>query len=300
MRVLIAFLLLLCSFVTQPVAQKKDPDRMLRSLVEAERAFSRMSEEKGIRESFSQFIAADGILFRPTAVLGKKWMQEHPLPPSQTRPLLTWQPIYAGISRAGDMGYTTGPWQYKNDVKDGKPSAFGSFMTVWKKQADGTWKFAIDLGITNPEPKTVTSLTYAGSGTGSFKRIDVATTRNVLLKAEREFSKASAKRGAVTAFLEYAAKDVQLFRNNKFPFTGRKSAATALSPLSIEWTWTPAFADVSISGDLGYSHGSYELRDKSSRVVSERGNYMRVWKKVRGAWKLLIDVADPLPPEKKN
>ena len=144
-------------------------------MVETERAFSRTSEEKGTRESFAEFIAEDGILFRPTAVLGKKWMQEHPLPPSTTRPLLSWQPIFAAVSRAGDLGYTTGPWQFKQDIKDAKPAAFGNFMTVWKKQADGTWKFALDLGISNPEPKATTPMwepDNSQTGTGSFKRID--------------------------------------------------------------------------------------------------------------------------------
>jgi len=37
-------------------------------MVETERAFSLASEEKGIRESFAEFIADDGILFRPTPV----------------------------------------------------------------------------------------------------------------------------------------------------------------------------------------------------------------------------------------
>ena len=269
-------------------------------MIETERAFSRMSEEQGIRESFTEFIAEDGILFRPTPVKGKQWMREHPLPPSTTRPLLTWQPMFAGISRAGDMGYTTGPWQYKNDIKDAKPSAFGNFMTVWQKQADGHWKFAVDLGVSHPEPKTPETFTLVPTIVGRFKKIDLAAARSDLLNEERAFSKASAERGAVEAFLMKADVSVRLFRNNHMPFVGRKAAATGLTPLSLEWTWTPTFADVSISGDLGYSYGRYELRDKNSRAISETGNYLRVWKKVAGLWRVVIDVADPLPAEKKN
>jgi ketosteroid isomerase-like protein len=79
------------------------------------------------------------------------------------------------------------------------------------------------------------------------------------------------------------------------------AAADALAPITAEWTWKPSFADVSVSGDLGYSYGIYELRDKSGAgSVSERGNYARVWKKVSGEWKLVVDVADPLPPETKK
>jgi ketosteroid isomerase-like protein len=275
----------------------------LRSMVETERSFSRASEEKGIRDSFSEFIADDGILFRPTPVLGKKWMQEHPLPPSPTRPLLTWQPILAGISRAGDMGYATGPWQRKNDIKDEKPAAFGNFMTVWKKQADGQWKFVIDLGTTNPEPKNPVGTWHDPlvSSSARFRRVDPVAAREDLLTTERNFSKASAEQGSVSAFLLYGAADVRVFRNNKMPFVGRRNAVAALSPLSIEWTWTPKFADVALSGDLGYSYGTYELREKTGRrSLIETGNYLRVWKKVRGTWAVVIDVADPLPLENKS
>ena len=269
------------------------------AMLTTERDFSRMSEEKGIRESFTEFIADDGILFRPRAVFGKKWMRENPLPPSTTRPLLVWQPIFAGISRAGDLGYTTGPWQFKNDIKDAKFSAFGNFMTVWKKQPDGNWKFVVDLGVSNPEPKKPSLLTYGEPASGRFTR-DAAKGRSNLQDTERDFSQASMKRGAVEAFLAYASPDVRVFRNQKQPFIGRKVAVAAWTSLSIDWSWTTQFADVSKSGDIGYSYGLYEMRDKAANYITETGNYMRVWKRVNGAWKLILDLTDPHPPEKKS
>ena len=296
MKTPITLVLIVCFLATTTAAQNKNQVNDLKSMVETERAFSRTSEEKGTRESFAEFIADDGILFRPGPVLGKKWMQEHPLPASTTRSLLSWQPIFAAVSRAGDLGYTTGPWQFKNDIKDAKPSAFGNFMTVWKKQADGSWKFALDLGISNPEPKAPAMMWQvpAGSQTGGFKRVNHETERAALLNVDREFSKASAEEGARPAFLLVSASDVRLFRNDKFPFVGRMAAADALTMLTAEWTWKPSFADVSISGDLGYSYGTYELREKTG-IVSEKGNYARVWKKLNGVWKLVVDVANPLP-----
>jgi ketosteroid isomerase-like protein len=301
-KILSASLVIICT-VMAAAGQASGQNKELNSLVENERAFSRMSEEKGIRESFTEFIADDGILFRPGPVTGKKWMQEHPLPPSEKRPVLTWQPNFAGISRAGDMGYTTGPWQYKSDRKDAKPAAFGDFMTVWKKQADGRWKFAIDLGVSHPEPKAAIGAWRPPvmPKSARSRRVDVAAGRESLLRTEREFSKASSEQGAVGALLLYAASDVRVFRNEKMPFVGRKAAVTAMAPLSREWIWTPTFADVSISGDLGYSYGTYELHEKQAKdSLVETGNYLRVWKKINGAWAMIIDVADPQPLQKKN
>ena len=50
----------------------------LQDMVKTEQAFSKMAEEKTTREAFMAFIADDGLLFRPGAVNGKKWMLEHP------------------------------------------------------------------------------------------------------------------------------------------------------------------------------------------------------------------------------
>lgn len=298
MKTLLLSFLVICFCAGSNVAQQKTQLNDLKAIVETERAFSRMSEEKGTREAFAAFIADDGILFRPGPVLGKKWMQDHPLPASTTRSLLTWQPIFADVSRAGDLGYTTGPWQSRKDISDAKPSAFGNFMTVWKKQADGSWRFMLDLGISNPLPKTAAAIFEPGSFhpiKGKIEKVDHEAVRSVLLNFDREFSKASAVQGAREAFLVVAAKDVRLYRDGHFPFVGKMAAADALAPLTAEWTWKPMFADVSSSGDLGYSYGIYELKDKNG-AVSERGNYARVWKKINGTWKLVIDVANPLPP----
>lgn len=283
-----------CGLFFPAAAQKQSAKDDLAQMVATERAFSRMSEEKGTREAFGAFIADDGILFRPRAVVGKKWMQEHRLPSSDKRPLLTWQPIYAFMSRSGDLGYTTGPWQYKNDIKDAKASAFGNFMTVWKKQADGNWRFVLDLGISNPEPRVQAKPMFPRAVTGRFAAVDVDATRADLLNEEREYSKASADLGAAEAFLLNAEVGVRVYRENQMPFVGRPASAKAMYPATTVWTWTPDFADVSRAGDLAYTYGTYELHDKKTNAVTESGNYARVWKKVAGMWRVAIDVANPV------
>lgn len=299
-RLVLILALLVAALASSVPGQSKRRIDPLTEMVETERAFSRMSEEKGIRESFTEFIAEDGILFRPSAVLGKKWMRENPLPPSTTRPLLIWQPILAGISRAGDLGYTTGPWQFKTDIKDSKFSGFGNFMTVWKKQPDGKWRFVVDLGISNPDPKSQPELLSVRPSSGHFNRTDAIAGREDLLNTERSFSQVSLDRGAVEAFLRYAAVDVRVLRNQHQPFIGRRSALKAMPALATEFRWTPQAGDVSTSGDLGYTYGLYYLRDKATNTLKETGNYMRVWRKINGAWKLILEVTDPHPPEKTS
>ncbi len=299
-------LTLLLGFIAPGFAQKGKETSALQSMVDIERAFARMSEELGIRPAFMAFIADDGILFRPTAVKGKEWMTEHPLSSSDKRPLLSWQPTFADIALAGDMGYTTGPWEYKADIHDAKPVAFGNFLTVWKRQPE--WKFVIDLGISNPQPEqaaTPWQLPTSYQEASSSRQSDVRAEANALLAREREFSNASAARGAQKAFDAYAAEEVRVFRNKNLPFVGKANATAALHSSSVVWTWEPAFADVSRSGDVGYTYGTYKLAKKDATEKVEIGNYYRIWKNQHSvlqgsAWTVVADLLDPLPEPKTN
>jgi ketosteroid isomerase-like protein len=296
----------LLAFGLKPTAQTPRSRPALQSLVDAERSFAQASETHGTRGAFLAFIAEDGILFRPTAVNGKKWLQEHPLPPSEKLPLLAWQPAYAGVALAGDMGYTFGPWEYKEDIKDENPVAYGHFATVWKRQSDGSWKFVIDHGISHPQPPRPATPWQlpANYKQKSWKSstLDLESARKALLDSDRRFSNASSARGPTKAFLEYSAPGVRLFRNNNYPFVGADGIARALGKTAgILLTWQPLSGDVSQSEDLGYTHGTYTVSGnmEPQRVV-ERGNYMRIWKKHHGVWKIMVDVSDPVPAEVKN
>ena len=60
---------------------------------------------------------------------------------------LTWAPVGAGIAASGDLGYTYGTYEFNSKDKDGKPVVDkGKYATVWKKQKDGSWKVALDIG----------------------------------------------------------------------------------------------------------------------------------------------------------
>src|SRR5687768_7313068 len=124
MKIVLCLMVCILLLVANSAAQKSDSGSVLQSLVDAERAFARASEEKGTREAFLAVIADDGILFRPAAVNGKKWLLDHPAPASPKRSSLSWQPRFADISAAGDMGYTTGPWEFREDIKDAKPVGY--------------------------------------------------------------------------------------------------------------------------------------------------------------------------------
>jgi len=266
----------------------------LQQMVKTEQAFSRMAEDKNTRDAFIAFIADDGVLFRPDAVNGKKWLLEHPPPPSDKRPLLAWQPAFAAMSAAGDLGFTTGPWEAKADRSDVKPAGYGHFVTVWKKQQDGTWKFVVDLGINHPMSGGPQRLWQPPEQKQPAKvnMVDVAIARRALLDWDGAYLERSLKHGLIKAFMSHASPDIRLYRNGNLPFIGRAASANALESVKGTVNWTPRDGDVSHSGDLGYTRGTYEITDATNRV-SERGNYVRIWRKEGGAWRIVLDVANP-------
>jgi ketosteroid isomerase-like protein len=60
---------------------------------------------------------------------------------------LVWDPVKAEVFPSGDMGYTTGKYVARFKNKEGKlMESKGRYITVWRKQADGSWKIITDTG----------------------------------------------------------------------------------------------------------------------------------------------------------
>lgn len=282
-------------------ARKQGMSTELRSLVETERAFARASEAKGMKEAFLSFAADDGLLFRRTVVNAKElWRKTDPAPTG----LLTWRPTFADIARAGDMGYTFGPWEFRTKPTDKDAAGHGHFVTVWRKQADGTWKFELDIGISHPAPTGVTTTVVLhppdqGRGKGSLKsKADAETALKELHDAEAELTQDAAARGAGEALLSHADEQIRFFRPDAFPLTGKAAVRDALKAKTSIITWRADKTGAARSGDLGYAYGTYELKEKASDAKpSEQGHYVRFWKRQPdGKWRVVLDITNPVRP----
>jgi ketosteroid isomerase-like protein len=279
-------------------AQAIDRQAALDAMVAAEHAFAKTSAEKGFRDAFLDFLAADSILFRPDPVSGKDWMRSRPVSPA----LLSWYPILAEISLAGDLGYTTGPWEFRAKGKDDpEVAAYGYFVTLWRKQADGTWKALIDHGTENPQPPSPASVSISPAEPA---RIDASVLpkagaeaeRTVFLEAERAFAKA-AEQGSTAAYLGVLAEHARLHREGHQPFASDDSVRAALAQAPAPMTWEPAGAVIARSGDLGSTYGVAKRRESGSESPwIDADNYLRIWKKQpEGSWKLVLEVLTPRP-----
>jgi len=272
-------------------------------IIAAERAFSRMSAAEGMRPAFLAYLAEDAVVFRPRAVPGRKWYADHPASPG----LLTWEPAFAAISKAGDLGWTTGPWEYRAAPGDEAGVEYGHYVTVWKRRGDGSLKVVVDLGVSHAKPSSPergleTSSSEGAARAGPGPPIDVRAVIEELLAADRALSQASAASGAAAALAAGASAEIRILRPGATPSVGAGSIAAALGEVKGTLTWIPASADVSISGDLGYTYGTTDLRPAAASAgPSRQGSYVRIWiRSGSGAWKVALDIVIPIPePERQ-
>ncbi len=128
-------------------------DEYHEQIIEVEKAFSKMSEEKGMPAAFLYYAADSVIKLRNNQipVMSKKELEEDFKNfPAEDAPVLTWEPLKADVSESGDLGYTFGTWILKS--KNGEqPEVQGVYFTIWKRQEDGNWKFVMDGGNAVPE-----------------------------------------------------------------------------------------------------------------------------------------------------
>jgi len=286
---LLLVLLAFCSFTA--FAQKEGVrTQNRRALVQMERDFAKAAATKGTRDAFLEFLADDGILFQPGPVNGKKYWTDRPA----RKGLLSWQPLFADVSRAGDLGYTTGPWEFRPNGPDDNPVAFGQYFTIWKKQGDGSWKAALDRGVPSDKPIAARIVQFPIDDERiTAVQVDQVRGRQQLFALENELNAIVGKKGIVTGFEQSLAEDARILRPNVNPVIGKEAALVLWSSYAGTLSWQPARADISVSGDLGYAYGTFEL--KKSATVVERGSYVRVWKKITGAWRIVVDVSSPDP-----
>ena len=119
-------------------------------LLERDRAFSALSEQKGAAEAFYEFMTPDATLLQSgeLPIKGSETIKVRMAAGQQGT--LTWQPEEAEVSAHGDMAYTWGNYNFHGKTADSRSSS-GKYVTVWKKQ-DGEWKVAVSSSNANPIP----------------------------------------------------------------------------------------------------------------------------------------------------
>jgi ketosteroid isomerase-like protein len=114
-----------------------------------------------------------------------------------------------------------------------------------------------------------------------------------LFAVEKEFCVMAQSDGVEKAFLYFSADSAVILNRDKL-LKGKESIRKQYQtfPKNAKLEWAPDFADVSISGDLGYTYGKYTFTstDSLGHTTQSSGIFHTVWKRQPdGKWKFVWD-----------
>ena len=124
-------------------------------LMQLSRDWSKSASAGNIDTTLSYW-ADDAIVMAPGQPLlkGKKAIREMLEGTSKIPGFkISWDPKMVSVSKSGDMAYMIEETQITMNDSLGKPfTEYNKAVTVWRKEANGTWKNVIDTWNANPTP----------------------------------------------------------------------------------------------------------------------------------------------------
>jgi ketosteroid isomerase-like protein len=271
-------------------------------LAAAERAFAQDAQARGIRAAFIEHFAPDGLVFEPAPVRVRETWPTRPAPADPLGLKLSWAPRLVDTGLAGDLGYSTGPFELV-DASGKRPPGHGAFFSVWQRQADGAWKVWLDLGSRSDAPLPSSAWTMrplprrdgpgAGGVAGGAGR-SVPDGASAHAGAEPPTATATGIMAldtglsglAADAIAAHLAEHARRSLDGTPPHIGT-DWRDALLREGIRTTYEPAEARVSASGDFAASFGR-SIRQHATGVPV-RGYYVHVWLRGDAAWWLAVE-----------
>lgn len=265
-------------------------------MVGLEREFAGAVAAHGPREGFLRYLAPDGLLFRPRPVVGTVFFEQAP----EDAGLLEWAPAFALLARSGDLGFTTGPWQYRASRTNPVIQATGQYLTVWR-MTDAGWKVGVDAGVGGP----ATAFPWRVEAEGPNDRDEPLpswqqTQRGRDLKfVDEAYGRRAAQEGEAAAMEAHGHKWVRVLRSGSFPVWGRSEAVRFLGSSRRKTRDALQGAVISGSGDLGYTWGESEMPGSGTTPARPVRSWVRVWRRSgwSGTWRVALDLAIDYPPE---
>jgi ketosteroid isomerase-like protein len=129
-----------------------DEAAMKDSLMQADRDFAVATAERGV-DGWLSYFAPNGAMI----VAGMGEVEGHDAIRelmgsflSDSGPRLLWEPIHAQVGVGSDLGYTVG--SSRREARDSANTLLGTgtYLSIWRRQADGTWKVERDIGTYTP------------------------------------------------------------------------------------------------------------------------------------------------------
>jgi ketosteroid isomerase-like protein len=273
-------------FATSAFAQG---NAALTDMMRTEQRFAARALVVGWKQAFLEYFADGAVAFNGDQTEpAKDQFRRQPDPPKDRR--LIWEPRYGDIAASGDFGYLTGPVRRIVPGQNNGQPFHQIYASVWKRQADGSFKVVMDMGVPTPGP-----VMFADGFTAAL-RTDVyagRATPEAATKSLRDTDAAltnAARGGQLEAYRGHLAQDVRFHRPEVMPIVGPDAVLTWLAGQPGYASGEARYAETSMAGDLGYTYGTYAFKGDPA----SRGFYVRVWSRGRdGVWRVALDVLQP-------
>lgn len=265
-------------------AQKVKVD--VNQVIEAEKAFDKLVERKGIKEAFLTVADPEGIVFKPRMVKITDFYSSIDKQPGSFK----WEPKFARISANGDLAFTAGPYVYQNDKSNDDDKVYGDYVSIWKlDQNDNKLKLLVNLGIQHPESDHQELVDFkqpdTAKQTGPAK--DPFAGKGVILATDKVFNETLSK-STVASYKEFLSPEGRYYFPGFEPMTGSDKIMKFVANEGITITANTTNVGRSTSNDLAYSYGTARIR--KGDVVSDF-NYVRVWEiDSNHRWNILLEV----------
>ncbi|WP_207428106.1 hypothetical protein [Pedobacter sp. SYSU D00535] len=261
------------------------PDKVSQ-IVAAENYFAALAKEKGLKKAFLKVADNSTIVFRPNPVSAVEYYKKQ----SDSLGILNWEPVWAKISKSGDWGFTTGPFNYRKDL-DSEISSYGQYVSVWKKNSKGVWKLAVDLGIPHKKPTSKPVLNFPNPPNEIYlkqrSQERLQQREDIVLSSDKLFATVQ-KADNKIAHTEFLAEDARLLFPGSEPIIGKKAIAAFWQKQGLRASSKPLRADRSYSGELAYTTGEASI--VKGREITPY-NYLRVWEVQPGyKWSVILEI----------
>jgi hypothetical protein len=252
----------------------------LDSMVAAERAFAAATKEIGVRNGFLTFFAGDAVALEPVAdgsarvVSARGRIAAGPVPTLPLANVLTWSPYIGQVSGDGGLGWLTGP--YENLDSSTGTVGRGIYFSVWRQQADGTWRVWLDQGITVSAPWLAPADFRAADAPGR-------PIADGLGDLEAQVASDAAAWGA------RLAPGVRLHRGGLQPVLGRSAVTEWRAQNWRTVRYQPARTELSAARDMAIVIGGYR---STTAAGEEHGIFARVWQVASdGRWLIVFETS---------
>ena len=258
-------------------------------MVKAEQMFAARALVVGWKQAFLEYFADTAVGFDGDQTApAKSLFRKQPDPPKDLRFL--WEPRYGDIAASGDLGYLTGPVRTISPARNNGQPRHSIYASVWKRQPDGAFKVVMDMGVTTPGPVPfadgVTRAPHTDVYTGN---ASTAAATKSLRDTDAALTNA-ARAGQADAYRGHLAEGARLHRPEVLPLVGNNVIVSWLTGQPAYASGESKFAETALSGDLGYTYGSYMMKGDPA----QHGFYVRVWTRGRdGVWRVALDVLQP-------